>query len=591
MSISHRISRLAQPRKYSTHTPLTVNKNRSSSTENIASHNRPVNKRSQSATPRHVGETPIRPPIARSLSGLFTPGSTNKSVAARKPVTEQVARILDVIRQQFGPTYLSAGLQSMSAKQFVDILKFFANQICGDKIVIHDNNVDDVKRFVDFIGYPHQMNKSWFKAPTVSIAYDRNVEFLDWLCDFVSTDENIADEVENQVVESADFAGPQFTTSFLGDVKNGYLLWNSEDRAADFDEFKSNWTSKLITARTNIIDIDASTAQVENEFKVMQTSKLTYGKEGLLQTQQKKCADLGEEVNKLKASIAEKNADFQATSNDLNHETHRNQALKRQIYEMRETIKNQAVSDDGRKELAAEKEGKKHLVNEKRAFVASIKLIEEDFQVKVARLKNQKTSKIFDFNSHVQKLFQYGIDFDGITMDQMSIHENDTKERIKTKLELFVQIKEIVNKRRTELHTSLPGTQAVLTSISNELFKIEDEVHACQKHLHSMEVRIQKIENEISDETHSSEQLQRQLQIKIDNLMERYEQINSKIKHLEKVAESLKEENKKILHGIEVKANELLAAKRERQERREEALLELEQLVDQLNDVVENNEE
>lgn len=582
--VCNRISRLAQPRKYSA-TPHTLNKNRSSSTENIASYNRQVNKRARSATPHIANETPARPAFARSLSVLFTPASSSKT--AKKPASEQVARILGVIRQHFGPTFLSSGLQSMTAKQFVEIIRFFAQSICGDKVVIHDNNVDDVKRFVDFMEYPHQMNKSWFKAPTVSIAYDRNVEFLDWLCDFVSIDgDSIADAVENNVLESSDLEDPQFTARFFGDIRNGYLIWS--DQNEQFDQWKSNWIQQRITSKMNIENIDACIERLEDETKTLQTKDSFFANEHLLQTQQNKSDELSEEVAKMRAVVEEKNIDFQETYDELNQLISKHQELTVKVAELKSIIEHQEVSAEDRRKIIAAYDHKKHLRSELQEYMKLLKETSNDNQLKIARLRMQKTSKIFACNALLQKVFHIGITFGDITIDQLSILETDTKDQIKAKLELFTQIKEFVNQRRTHILASLNETQTEVTSISKELFAIEDEVNGHKKHLHSMEIHVQTIDNQIADARYDSEQHQHQLQIKIDELLQRYEQIDSKIKNTEKLAESLKGENKKIFQGIELKADALLERKRERQARQEAALTELERLTDQLNDCVKN---
>lgn len=476
----------------------------------------------------------------------------------------------------------------MSAKQFIEILRFFATSICGDRIVIQDNNFDDVKRFIDYLEYPHQMNRSWFKAPTVSIAYDRNVEFLDWLCDFISTDDSdsIANEVESHVAESNICADQEFVARFLGDLKVGFMIWN--DRLSGFDEWKSKWICKLITANSHIDDIDASIERVEDEYKSMETKDTSFGKEHLLQAQQKKSNEISEELSKMQAVLDEKRIDLEETLNELSRFTLKRQDLMSTLNQTKMTIKTQKMSADDVLTIIAELEQKQHLVEEKQSFIDSIKSIAHDYEVKIGRLSMLKTSNIFNFNALVQKLFQIGITFDDITIDQLSVHDSDTKDQIKTKSELFVRIREMIIKRRSDIHPSLNDNHLKLTSISNELFQIEDEVGGLKKHLHSLEIQMQKIENETGDAKYNSEHDQQQLQIKIDSLLQKYEQVDSKIKNEKRLAESLKEENKKIFHGIELKSNQLLNAKRERQARREAALSELEKVADQLKDVVKN---
>lgn len=475
----------------------------------------------------------------------------------------------------------------MSAKQFVEIIRFFAQNILGDRIVIQDNNVDDVKRFVDLMEYPHQMNKSWFKAPTVSIAYDRNVEFLDWLCDFVSISGGggVSDDVydvENNVTESTALMDQQFMASFVADVKKGFMVWS--DRNDEFDEWKSKWIRKLITTRTGMDDIDASIDRLQNEYKSLQSMDTTFGNEMLLQTQQKKCDELGEAVAKMKAVVDEKTVDYQETSNELYHLSAKNEEFLATVNKLKLTIKNQKFSADDRTRITSDLLQKQHLRNEKRAFIASLKSIANDNQVKIGRLQRQKTTKVFAINNLVQKLFQIGINFDdiGLTINQLSMHECDTKDQIKTKLQLFGQIKEIVGKRRADLHASMNDIQQTLTSISNELFNIEDEASVHKKHLHSLEIQLQKIENQIADTTYESEQKQQQLQEMIDNVLEKCAEIEGKIRNAEKNAESLNEENQNIMQGIELKANSLLQAKLERQALREAALSELEKVCEQL---------
>ncbi|XP_037038973.1 myosin heavy chain, non-muscle-like [Bradysia coprophila] len=592
---SNRISRLAQPRNYSA-TPHSLRRNRSSSHENVSQYNRQVQKRSRSTSvaPRIPSETPVRPPFARSLSLLFTPASTNRSVAStsrsstlRRSDDEQTARILDVLRNHFGPTFLSGGLQSMSAKQFVEIIRFFAQSITGNKVAIHDNNVDDVKLFADYIEYPHQMNKSWFKAPTVSIAYERNVEFLDWLCSFIVIDDDstsINDYIEYKDTESDSLINQQFVASFVGDLKIGFAIWS--DRTEEFDGWKLKWIREMIHTKTGLDDIDDSIGRIQSEYTMMQTEEMTFGNEHLLQTQQKKVEELKKQLAKLQDICHEKVVDAQMYSEELNSLTSTNEQLEKTVKEMKETIKNQPVSAEDRQSRIADLTQKKHLLSEKNIFVNSLKAVADDSQVKIARLKQQKTSKIYAINTVVQKLFQIGINFGDLTIDQLSISENDTQSKIKAKLELFAQVKEIINNRRTDIHKSVNDTQSQLKSISNELFVVENEVSSLKKHLQTNEVRLRKVEDEIVETQYKAEQQQHKLQATLDRTTDTIQKIKIKIENKEKNIESLKAENKAIFEGIQMKTDAMLNAKRERQARLAAAVAELEQETEELKNIV-----
>ncbi len=442
--------------------------------------------------------------------------------------------------------------------------------------------------------YPHQMNKSWFKAPTVSIAYDRNVEFLDWLCDFVSIGggcgDSTADDVEYKITESGDFGNlvdQQFIGDFVADLRNGFVIWS--DRITDFDDWKSKWIYQMITAKTGLEDIDASIDRVENEYKSLKKNESSYGNDGLLEAQQKKSDELAERVCQLRADVEVKKLDFEETSNELDRFTSEHAELTSEVNALKARIKSQKFSAEDRSAMAAEIKQKKHELNEKETFVASIKGIADDYQLKIARLRQQKTSKVFALNGFIQKLFQIGIHFgDDLTINQLSVNENDTKDEIKAKLQSLTQIKDIANKRRADIHASIIETNSKLESISTDLFVVENEVATHKKHLHSVEIQMQKIENQIVETKYASEQHQQQLQIKIDNLQETCEQIELKIKNSEKLADSLKKESKKIFQGIQLRTSALLKAKVERQERHEAAILELEQLTGQLTDAVKN---
>lgn len=477
----------------------------------------------------------------------------------------------------------------MTAKQFVEIIKYFAESICGDKMLIQDNNVDDVKRFVDFMEYPHQMNKSWFKVPTVSIAYDRNVEFLDWLCDFLPTasnDDSVSggDGIEYKITEANNLGDQEYVNNFHADLRNGFVIWS--DRTTEFDEWKAKWSQEMITTKTGLADIDASIERLETELGNLQTNDSPFGSEQLLHAQQKKRDELTAEVKKMAAAVEEKRIDFQETSNEINQLTLKREQLTFQVSEMKKTIKSQTISADDRQNIIADKTHKSHLATEKRTYLNNLKSINDDYQVKIARMKKQKTNKIFALNAFVQKIFQIGVSFDEVTIDQVSFHENCNKDEIKVKMQLINRIKEIVFKRRIDMQTSLTEIHSKVTSLSDELSAIEDEISGHKKHLQSLEIHTQKIENEIADAKYDSQQQQLQWQVKMDNVQALDQDFQMKIKISENLAKSLKEENKKIFHGIELKSRALLDAKRERQARQEALLSELEQLTDQLKDSV-----
>lgn len=505
-------------------------------------------------------------------------------------MSEQAIRVLKTLRKYLGEHFLQGGLQSMTAKQFVEIIKLFAQNICGDKFVIQENNVDDVKRFVDFMEYPHQMNKSWFKAPTVSIAFDRNVEFMDWLCDFMSTDARVADFVENEdnVDESNIFPNQEYICTFLRDVKTGFGRWNDQSSGYEvrFEEWKMQTTNKLIDKKIQVNDITASINQLKSEYEILLKKESLFGNDNLLVAQQEKSDELKVELTKLKVAVDEKDFEYQETCRELNEFLGKNTELKSTVNELKVTIENQPTSADDRHKIATELEQKEHFAQEKRMIVNLQKSLADDNQLKIARLKKQKVSKVFAFNALVQKLFQHANHFDDITINQLALHEKDTKDRIAEVLQLFRKIKDVIDKRRIDLHASLNETQTKLSSISNELFKVEDELSAQKKQLHTLEVQMQKYENEIVDLKYDAEQQQQLLQTQINNLMDKGEQIEMKIANCENVHEALKVENKKIYQGIELKGNALLKVIEARSARRGEAIAELESVTKQLTEAV-----
>ncbi|KAJ6641815.1 hypothetical protein Bhyg_06758 [Pseudolycoriella hygida] len=581
---STRISRLVQPRKYSC-TPHGLNRNRSSSTENIQSYDRGANKRSRSANPQYAIETPLKP-IARSLSSLFTPASISKNVIPKKPMNEQNARILEILRtHHFGPNFLPSGLQSMTAKQFVEIIRFFACSICGNKIVIQDNNIDDVKRFVEFVQYPLQMNKSWFKTPTLSVAFDRNVEFLDWLCDFIAPDDGNA--LAKEMAEVNGFGDQQFSARFIDDVTNGYVIFNS-DVASESQNWVSKWTDELITCKTGAEDIAVTNVRLQEEYQNLLATETTFAHEELLQTQLKKRNELCEMVAQMEAKVDEEEIDFQERSNELNLLTAKRRELIETVDELKATIKKQNVSAEDRKKMVFEMKEKEGMIEEKKTFVASSVAIADENAVKIARLKIQKTAKIFALNVLMQKVFQLGINIEEINLSEVSINETDNKDEIRTKLKLFDRIKEFASEQCSSTQILLNDIQTKVTSATSELFKSEDEIAYLKKHLHSLEVQIQKVDDEIVDENYATEQQRQQKQTEIEHLLHGNDKLIQKIENSEKMAETLKDENRRIFIGIQVEADGLLKEKIKQQSLQESALQELEQLIGEVKNAIKN---
>lgn len=474
----------------------------------------------------------------------------------------------------------------MSAKQFTEIVGFFAQKISG-KVVIRDSNVDDVKLFVDFMEYPHQMNKSWFKAPTVSIAFDRNVEFLDWLCDFVVTDDGdaISIDIEYKDTEPESPVDQQFA-SFVGDLREGFVIWSSE--TVEFDEWKLKWIREMIHTRTGLDDIDTSTGRIQNDYAILEAKEAPFDNEHLLQAQLRKLEELKKEVANLKIICQKKSVEVRELSEELQVLASTNAQHKKTEKEMKETIKNQRMSASDRQNYIADLNHKKFLYDKKQDFIKTLQTINDENQIRIARLRSQKTNKIQETNALVQKVFQVGIKFGNLTVDQLSIKESDTEAEIQSKLQQFTQIREIINAHRADIRASVNETQSELTSITHELFVKENEISTLKKQLHSLEVRAQKVENEMTDTQYQSQLQQQQLQTTLDMMAEEIGQIQQKIENQQMVVESLKAENKAIYEGIEIRSDAILKAKLERQAQQEAALAALEEVAEELKDAVNN---
>jgi SMC interacting uncharacterized protein involved in chromosome segregation len=437
------------------------------------------------------------------------------------------------------------------------------------------------------------MNKSWFKTPTVPVAYDRIVELLDWLCDLISIDEteNIEKifEKDDVMANSANvFPNEKFIETFVSDAKYNFLLWS--DQKPQFAEVKTKLTESFIFEKTQLNDITAHIMREKSDYEMLANNRIEFDNENRLLAQKNNCVQLTKEVNQLKQAIDEQKVEFQETSRELKSSTAANTVFKKKIAELQHIINNQTITPENRQQIIYDLEQKTLYANEKQSMIDSLQSTASGHQVKIARLKMQNVSTIFSFNNLIQKLFEVGewADFDGITREHLTIQENDSIDRIKEVLQLFAGIKEAIAKRRQDVQASSTRSELKLTAAKNELFNVEDEWNTWKKNVHSLEIQIRKVENDTVDNKYSSEQQQKQIQTKIDAILEICTQNNSKIEHAEKLTNALDEENAKILQGIEMKGTQLLRAKQIRLARITTALSDLENVAEKLNSTVNN---
>lgn len=129
-------------------------------------------------------DTPLRKsPISLRKSNM-------PPASARKEANAQAIRIVEVLQQNeefYRRLSLSAGLRSMTAKQFIHIIDYCHKVICGDPLgtAAKGDPSNEIIEFLKRLDCPYIVNKSLFKSPAAPHTFDQSVSLLNWLVDFI----------------------------------------------------------------------------------------------------------------------------------------------------------------------------------------------------------------------------------------------------------------------------------------------------------------------------------------------------------------------------------------------------------------------
>lgn len=518
---------------------------------------------------------------------MMTPGDATPLMSLRRSTmmstdrgrrenNENCARIMEILQRDgefFGQLNLMAGLKSMTAKQFLQIITYFMHMIGGKAATSNKEYQADplngILKFLKMLNCPYMVTKSAMKTPNAPHTFDQLVTLMMWLAEFAGDDDSelVPDEI---YLQDEKLPSLELTATFSREIETGFILWNKQNDD-EFGKVQDQLVDAFIMAKTNghaksVGELERATAASKQRIEQLDKMPCTLANEKQYEAMESQYLKYEEIEHNLKQNIVEKRDLLAAVelkwtdSNEvvLRKETH--------IKEIQMQIDTQTKSIGEYKQLLDRLAILNISIDERKAEIETIKELNTANEVRSARLLNQKLKSVADYNVHMMNVCQLvnrcqiGLKVDP---NRISLDCQATLATLKTIRHEINQINSAASKRRAFI-----DIEEEKLSNHVELLQQKEQNNNAQLNEHRAEMKklakqLKTIEMNKLSANEMNEKRIAELESKLKRLQVDLASGRQIIAELETKRQLLEQESAEQLNSFEAKAMELLRQKQE----------------------------
>lgn len=508
----------------------------------------------------------------------------------RRENHENCLRIMDVLQRDgnfFTQLNLVAGLKSMTARQFLQIITYFMQMIGGKTATTNKafqaDPLSGILTFLKSINCPYMVTKSAMKTPNAPHTFDQLVTLMLWLAEFAGDDDNESmpddgflrdDELPNQVM----------TATFSREMKTGFGLWNKQSDD-EFRQLQDRIVDAFIMAKTNgnvksVVELNSATDASKQ--RIQQLSKMPSGlaNEQEFEAMQSQYLKYEEIEHNLKQKILLSSDHMAAIELKWKDRDDDVQRRKTHINTMQTKIDSQSKNVTEFKQLLEKLSLLLVSIDELKAEIETIQGINKTNEIRSARLLKEKSNAIAKCNVHMMRVCQLvnrcNVNID-VNPNELSLNCQSSLATVKSIRDKIHEIFVAVANRRTVIDIELNNLINEVDALRQQEKNASDRLQMHRTEMEKIMQQLTKIKRKklSMEETRARTcaELEKQLQQGQSDLRSADEivvELNKKIL-------AMRQQNEELMNSCEAKAMEMIQQKQEIINRLDESIA----LVDQ----------
>lgn len=503
---------------------------------------------------------------------------------ARDSNSTRILEILQNYPEFMAELNLQNGLKSMTAKQFIMIVKFLMHLISGNCETKHKHNdgdpLNEILAFLKKLSYPYSITKSALKTPNAQHTFDQVITLLSWLCDFI--DPNLdSDYLENDDIVDHN-ADTEFITNLNSACRDGFKMWN-ERRDDEFDQLKIKLINNLVKSKTNgdfneINELQQKTLQLQLQINELKKIPLQYDNEAEYDEIKSLLGKHEIEETVLRQQVTKKRDELKAINHRLNDKREKTEQIYARVHEIQELVQSQAVNIQEFRDIVKEHRNIEVEVDTSRRFKEMLREATSHKQIQMARLLSNKSKtinackiKLIEFSEILQKLFKSN---DSIQFG------NELNVSFKTSIDDIKDIKKRINEANHILSNHDEKLNQIITMKSHEYDLLTEKIKFKKNNLCELE---QQLDNEATNLKRIKLQLIKQIendQKEIHKYTNEFEKLQTEKDEIMLIIQQKEND----VRQIQIETNELLE---NFEEQSQQILFEKDRIINDLDNAIE----
>lgn len=509
-----------------------------------------------------------------SASNLRTP-SKRPTAANAQLSTEYSNKVLKVLQRDesfYSKLKLNGNLKSMTAKQFVEIIGYLANKICGKNIINRQTDYEtDIMGFLKTVNYPYTVTKSSLKTPNTLHAFHECVALLAWLSDFLPADDGkdvLKETNEMAIVADECFPSVDYTKYFSEVVRTGFRLWNS-DQADEFEELKDHLKDEYAANKLNgnvegREHLQQITETIKEEIQQLNLVPYVIKNEKRYEAIETRLKHYNLHQSQLKITCDVKADEWEAIKINVGDLQQRIEAKQLAVELLSQKIRMQRYSIAQIKEISEELDQMKVIIAAAKNEISEIKDKGELLLIQQARLTKNKNDLIVLINQkteHIMKIVKATSVKIGITDDEIRLEPTAGFRQINGLERFFKRLLQATNTALYQCDQEEIQKQALSKELTMRKIKLVQLLNDARAKLQSSENELSAINLYGLEKVEEMKASYAELTFKVNSLDEIIRTIEAQIQQKQKECEDIEEDTRMAVCVFDKRFKELLDVK------------------------------
>ncbi|CAG9799930.1 unnamed protein product [Chironomus riparius] len=413
------------------------------------------------------------------------------------------------------------GLKSMTLKNFISILEYFLEPICGSVPKdFQTNYIDFSHNLLIQLEYPFSNNKSSLKTPNAPHCLNNIIILLGWLADFSRIDEEainykITDELPD--IESMKV--------FMEQTSEAYKLFNDE---RDYSDIEKKIKETFLEMR-GIIGSDVESEKERLQFEIGQLQKESKPLSLLKDFNEKKkqSTELDQKIATHNNNIGDHNRTITNLKSNLALKQQALDHVQKELKTLNNQIKTQLMTLEKRQQILVEITHLKSALMSKRNAVMELTEASSENEIALSNLISKKFQLIDRLNNLIYTLSSE-LNSAGNT------DEFDPEHYVIKSSNDDVNMEGMLN----QMHKGLIGLKnkyfRMQAEMKDQIMKTESEKHNCKTQKDILDAKLQQIRKTFEQIVNEESIVEQELSALVHNIQANYYERKEKIKQNEK---------------------------------------------------------